>query len=261
MGMQFLYIATVIKHDLINNNNQEPAVESPMFIPIYDGKPLVNISRSWVNWGLIAANIFIFFAFQKTSSGEAISFSLGLIPAVVNDLAVLPEEAVWVPEDLTYITYAFLHGDTLHLLGNMLFLWVFGDNIEDAMGHVKYFIFYIVCAVIAGIAHSAFFSESNASLIGASGAVAGIVVAYLMLHPNMRVWVLAFGKIPLPISAMWCLGAWVAFQVFQLITNSESQVSWIAHVGGIAAGAVLLIFLKKPNVPLFDRTSQEDLTD
>lgn len=232
-----------------------------MFIPIYDGNPLVNITRSWVNWSLIAINVFIFFAFQKTPNGDAINLSLGLIPAVVNDIANLPQEAVWVPEDLTYVTYAFLHGDTLHLIGNMLFLWVFGDNIEDAMGHAKYFIFYISCAVLAGLAHAVLYSDSQGPLIGASGAVAGIVAAYLILHPNMKVWVLALGKIPLPISAFWCLGAWVAFQIFQLLTNPESQVSWIAHVGGIAAGAVLVIILKHRHVPLFDRTTQKDLTE
>ena len=229
-----------------------------MFIPIYDGKPLVNIQHSWVNWALIAANVIIFFGFQKTLDSANISFSLGLIPAVVNDIANLPPKAVWVPEDLTYITYAFLHGDILHLLGNMVFLWVFGDNIEDAMGHVKYFIFYIGCAILAALAHAAFFNESQSPLIGASGAVAGIVAAYLILHPKMRVWVLAFGKIPLPINAIWCLGAWVAFQIFQLITNSESQVSWIAHVGGIAAGALLVVLLKHKHVPLFDRGFAEN---
>lgn len=229
-----------------------------MFLPLYDGKPLVNIHRSWVNWALIAANIIIFFGFQKTTGGDKIYLSLGLIPAVVNDLVNLPVEAVWVPEDLTYITYAFLHGDTLHLIGNMLFLWVFGDNIEDAMGHVKYFIFYIGCSVFAGFAHSAFFTASEGPLIGASGAVAGIIAAYLILHPKVRVWVLALGKIPLPISALWCLGAWIALQVFQLLTNSDNQVSWIAHVGGIVAGAILVLVLKHPHVPLFDRTTENN---
>lgn len=254
MAPALLYIACIITHDLVRNNNKTPH-EALMFIPIYDGNPLVNIHRSWVNWTLIATNILIFFAFQRPANVDAVAFSLGLIPAVVNDLANLPVEAVWVPEDLTFVTYAFLHGDTLHLAGNMVFLWVFGDNIEDAMGHVKYFIFYIACAVTAGLAHATLFSDSQGPLIGASGAVAGIVAAYLILHPNMRVWVLAFGKIPLPINAMWCLGAWVAFQVFQLLTDSVSQVSWIAHVGGIVAGAILVVILKHRHVALFDRAT------
>jgi len=229
-----------------------------MFIPIYDGNPLVNIHRSWVNWGLITTNILIFFLFQRGPGSDAAAFSLGLIPAVVNDLARLPAEAVWVPEDFTYITYAFLHGDGLHLAGNMIFLWVFGDNVEDAMGHIKYFIFYIACAITAGFAHSNFFHDAQGPLIGASGAVAGVIAAYLLLHPHIRVWILALGKIPLRISAMWCLGAWTALQVYQLFTNLQSQVSWIAHVGGLIAGALLIAILKHPHVPLLDRDVKPD---
>lgn len=224
-----------------------------MFIPLYDGKPLGNIRFSWVNWALIITNILVFFLMQQQVGINKTAFSLGLIPAVVNDLAELPQTAVWVPETITYLTYSFLHGSAFHLAGNMLFLWVFGDNIEDAMGHVKYLLFYFACAISAGIAHALYFSTNDTPLIGASGAVAGVVVAYLILHPKMRVWVLAFGKIPLPISAAWCLGAWIALQVFQLFTDPNSQVSWISHIGGVIAGVVLIIVLKNRNVPLFDR--------
>ena len=95
----------------------------------------------------------------------------------------------------------FFHGDILHLVGNMLFLWVFGDNVEDAMGHVRFLIFYLACGVFAGLIHAWMVPDTDSPLIGASGAVAGVIAAYLMLHPRVSVWVLAFKVIPLRISA------------------------------------------------------------
>lgn len=224
-----------------------------MFIPLYDGNPLGNIKFPWVNYTVIITNIVIFiFVLQPYGVGK-IAFSLGLIPSVVNDFRDLPSSAVWIQEEATYITYAFLHGDWLHLIGNMIFLWVFGDNIEDAMGHIKYLVFYLLCAVAAGLAHSFYFGPSETPLVGASGAVAGVVAAYLILHPRVKVWILIFMRIPLPLSAMWCLGAWVTWQVFQFVTNHESQTSWISHIGGIVAGGLLIIVFKYRHVPLFDR--------
>ena len=226
-----------------------------MFVPLYDGKPMSQLKWPIVNYCLIAANILVYFLVQTPIGINQAAMSLGLIPAVVNDLAVLPQGTDWIEEDLTFLTYAFLHGDFFHLGGNMLFLWVFGDNVEDAMGHIKYLIFYCICAIAAGFGHSLLFVDAEAPLIGASGAVAAIIAAYLMLYPNMRVWVLLFGKIPLPISAMWCLGAWIALQVFSVVFDSDSQVSWISHVGGIVAGAILIPFFKYSHIPLFERKS------
>ena len=231
-----------------------------MFIPLYDGNPLRNISVSWVNWAFIAINIIVFVLVQQPLGVNDVAFSLGLIPTVVNDFKDLPVSAVWVPEDATYLTYAFLHGDWMHLIGNMLFLWVFGDNVEDAMGHVRYFCFYLLCAVAAGLLHSLLFLEHEAPLVGASGAVAGVIAAYLILHPRVKVWVLLFARIPLPISAMWCLGLWVIYQVAMFIYDqtsaSESTISWSAHLGGILAGAILILFLRLPHVPLFDKSTK-----
>ncbi len=231
-----------------------------MFIPLYDGNPLRNITVSWVNWAFIAINIVFFVLVQQPLGVHDVAFSLGLIPTVVNDFKDLPASAVWVPEDATYLTYAFLHGDWMHLIGNMLFLWVFGDNVEDAMGHVRYFCFYLLCAVAAGLLHSLLFLEHEAPLVGASGAVAGVVAAYLILHPRIKVWVLLFTRIPLPISAMWCLGLWVIYQVAMFIYDqtsaSESTISWSAHLGGILAGSILILFLRFRHVPLFDKSTE-----
>ncbi|MEP1441669.1 MAG: rhomboid family intramembrane serine protease [Hyphomicrobiales bacterium] len=230
-----------------------------MFIPLYDGNPLRNISVSWVNWGFIVINFAFYIFIQQPIGVNEVAFSLGLIPTVVNDFKELPDYAVWVPEEATYITYAFLHGSWIHLIGNMLFLWVFGDNIEDAMGHVRYFCFYLICAAAAGLFHSLLFLQHEAPLVGASGAVAGVVAAYLILHPRVKVWVLLFSRIPLPLSAMWCLGGWVLFQIgmfaYDQISVSESSISWSAHLGGVIAGAILILFLRLPHVPLFDKST------
>ena len=128
-----------------------------------------------------------------------------------------PDQAIQVPEGLTLITYQFLHGDILHLLSNMLFLWVFGDNVEDAMGHVKFLV------VLSAVRHcgrlgarSSCCPTSGLPLIGASGAVAGVIAAYLILHPRVRVWVLAFRFIPLRIPAAWVLGVWVVTQLVMI---------------------------------------------
>lgn len=162
-------------------------------------------------------------------------------------------DAIAVPEQFTLISYMFLHADILHLGGNMLFLWVFGDNVEDAVGHVKFLVFYLLCGIVAGLVHAAMLPESPVPLVGASGATAGVVAAYLMLHPNVRLWVLAFNAIPLQISAMWALGAWIVYQFAMVVYVQPGPVAWWAHIGGLVAGAALILVLRKPGVYLFDR--------
>ena len=158
-----------------------------------------------------------------------------------------------VPDAATLVTYAFLHGDWMHLIGNMLFLWVFGDNVEDAMGHVRYLVFYLACAAGAGFAYAITSFGSDAPLIGASGATAGIIVAYLMLHPHVKIWILALGRIPLRLSARWVLGAWIVLQVYNVVVDQDSNVAWSAHIGGLITGAILVLFLRRRGVPLFDK--------
>jgi membrane associated rhomboid family serine protease len=161
-----------------------------------------------------------------------------------------------VPESLTLVTYQFLHGDIFHLLSNMLFLWVFGDNVEDAMGHLKFLAFYLLCGVAGGLTHAALTPTPSAPLVGASGAVAGVIAAYLMLHPRVRVWVLAFRFIPLRIPAAWVLGIWVVTQFIMILLPEIGPVAWWAHIGGMVAGAILILFLRRPGVALFDRGLQ-----
>jgi membrane associated rhomboid family serine protease len=227
-----------------------------MFIPLYDSNRLEHIRFQYVTVGLIIANVLIFAATVLGVSEAAATaevYGLGYIPAVMHDLVELAPADVIVPENWTYITYAFLHADIFHLGGNMLFLWVFGDNVEDALGHVKFLIFYLACAVAGAWLHGVILPESEAPLIGASGAIAGIVAAYLILHPKVKVWVLVLMRIPMRIPAWIPLALWVAFQFVMLGVQSDDQVSWPCHVGGIIMGAILVVVLRHRNVPLFDR--------
>jgi membrane associated rhomboid family serine protease len=150
------------------------------------------------------------------------------------------------------VTYAFLHADWLHLLSNMLFLWVFGDNIEDAMGHVRYLLFYLACAALAALAHLVFNFNDNGPLIGASGAVAGVMGAYILLYPHARVFVLAriVVPIPLPVPAFWMLGFWVATQLFYVLIGSDEPVAWWAHLGGFVSGVALAAIFRRRGVIL-----------
>ena len=192
-------------------------------------------------------------------AGEGENFAaiaFGHVPSVANDLKSLPANYQVIPDNvyvLTALSSAFLHADIWHLGGNMLFLWVFGDNVEDALGHIKYLIFYLACAFAATWFHAYVFYDSDAPLIGASGAAAGIVAAYLVLHPKMKVWVLFFSRIPLRLPAGLALGGWVLFQLFMFVSDPQNSVSWAAHVGGIVAGIVLVGLLKRPEVPFLDR--------
>jgi rhomboid family protein len=229
-----------------------------VFIPLSDDNPLRSIRFQWVTVGLIAANVLVFI-WQTAGLGATAAASFALVPVELFQVKIFggsahgPLDTLTVPEGYTLLTYMFLHGDIIHLSSNMLFLWVFGDNIEDAMGHIKYLVFYLICGVSAGLAHALMLPTSKLPLIGASGAVAGVIGAYLILHPRVRVWVLAFRFIPLRISAAWVLGVWVITQLVMVLVNDSDQVAWWAHIGGVVTGAVLILFMRRPGVPLFDR--------
>jgi membrane associated rhomboid family serine protease len=232
-----------------------------VFIPVSDDNPLRSIRAQWVTYSLIAVNVIVFAlqAFGSADGGAAMLGSFALIPAELFPVAVpggvepLPGGGVAVPEWLTLITYQFMHGGILHLLFNMLFLWVFGDNVEDAMGHAMFLAFYLLCGVAGGLAHAFFMPGSPLPLVGASGAIAGVIAAYLMLHARVRVWVLVFRIVPLRVPAGLVLGIWVVTQLAMVVLAPADGVAWWAHVGGMVAGAVLVVFMRRPGVPLFDR--------
>jgi membrane associated rhomboid family serine protease len=187
-----------------------------MFIPLHDANTLKHIKLQYVTLSLIALNIVVYLVVNVGLAGgvyQAAVVSFGYIPAVVNDVAELPPSMVYIPEELSLVSYSFLHGGFMHLASNMLFLWVFGDNVEDALGHLRYLFSTSLCAVAGALAHGFLVPDSTAPLIGASGAISGVIGAYLMLHPKVRIWVLAFGRIPLRLPAAIPLGAWIVYQL------------------------------------------------
>ncbi len=233
-----------------------------MFVPLYDYNNLKSIPFQYVTVLLIALNIAVFLIQTSGMSLPAVA-SFGLIPKELIEVRYIggpafgEHDLIAVPEGYTLLTYSFFHGDIFHLFSNMIFLWVFGDNVEDAVGHFKFLIFYALCAVFAGLLHVHMSPESGRPLIGASGAVAGVIAAYLLLHPKVRVWVLVFRLIPIRINAMWALGAWIALQVVMVylaqVGIQQGPVAWWAHIGGLAAGAILIVFMRRPGVALLDR--------
>ena len=227
-----------------------------MFVPLRDENPLRVIPFQYVTVGLILANVLVY-AVEVAAFDPAIVASFAVVPNELFEAGVLGPGArgdtLPIPERLTLVSYMFLHGDVFHLLGNMLFLWVFGDNVEDAMGHIRFVVFFLACGIFAGLTHAWMMPQSHLPLIGASGAVAGVIAAYIMLHPRVRVWVLAFRFIPLRISAALALGAWILMQLVMAALPQIGPVAWWAHIGGLAAGAVLILIMRRPGVPLFDK--------
>ncbi len=226
-----------------------------MFLPLHDGVPLKHLGAPVVTRGLIGANVaaFVLVALGALPIGEQwIVAGFGVVPAVLFGTEALPDGLPFVPAPLTLVTSLFLHGSALHLLGNMLFLWVFGDNVEDGMGHTRFLLFYVVCGALAGLSHAVMEPESTRPLIGASGAVAGVVAAYLILYPRVKVWGLFLGRIPLRLPAMWAIGFWILLQLVSAFLGDES-VGWFAHLGGFAAGAALTPLLRRRYDPLLVR--------
>lgn len=232
-----------------------------MFVPLHDTNPLEHIKFQYMTVLIIIANIAIFAIFQSgivLPVNEIAMASFAIVPS-----ELLPEgligpnipgekfDFIPVAEKWTLISYMFLHGSWLHLGGNMLFLWVFGDNIEDAMGHFRFLLFYLLCGIIAGYTHSFMAPGSAIPLIGASGAVAGTIAAYVMLHPKVKLWVLVLGNIPLPVNAAIAILAWFVFQIFHVIYIDGGNTAWWAHIGGFLTGVFLIMIMKRRDVPLF----------
>ncbi len=229
-----------------------------MFVPLHDDNKLRSIPFQFVTVGLIGLNIGVFLVLRLEQFGSfAVVPNEMLKVGYIGGSAHGPFDRVPVPEFFTLFSYMFVHGDVWHLLGNMLFLWVFGDNVEDAVGHFKFFVFYMLCGAFAALAYVVLSARPDHFLIGASGAVSGVVAAYLMLHPRVNVWVLVARIIPLRIRAIWILGLWIGIQVGMAYLGEigvlKSQTAWWAHIGGLVAGAVLIVVMRRPGVPLFDR--------
>ena len=227
-----------------------------MFLPLYDGVPLAYLKAPLVTRALIgacaAAWLLTGLGLLPVSETRIVA-GLGVIPAVLFGTAALPQGLPLVPEPVTLVTSLFLHGSFLHLAGNMLFLWVFGDNVEDGMGHARFLVFFLLCGIAACLAHCLMNPLSTAPLIGASGAIAGVVAAYLILYPRVKVWALYFGRLPLQVPAMYAIGFWILLQVGSAFLSGDRDVGWFAHLGGLAAGAALTPMLRRRYDPVLAR--------
>ena len=235
-----------------------------VFIPVTDSNRRSWIRYHYVTLALIAVCILVFLL--QVSGGQdsftRLVFGLGVIPSVLFGLSQLPGDVALVPAWLTLLTSMFLHGDLAHLASNMLFLWVFGDNVEDAIGHRRFAAFYVLCGLIAAFAHAIVDPTSQIPTIGASGAVSGILGAYFVIHPRVQVWIVVFAFIPVRLPTFLVLGAWALMQViFSFWGGAESaSVAWWAHIAGFAAGAGLIRYFRYPHVALWD-TSESGTID
>lgn len=242
-----------------------------MFIPLGDGKGLQVIPFQLVTAGLIALNVIIWLAQISQPDGAAGAGRMvatygftpsalfaaaganGLLQGLVGDW-----QSGTPPIWFTLISSQFLHGGFWHLSANMLFLWVFGASIEDAMGHRRYLGFYLLCGIAACLTHGVANPDSSIPMIGASGAISGVLAAYLMLHPRVRVLILALNWIPMRIPVWIIIGLWTGWQFYELGWGKDTGTAWLAHIGGLVTGLCLTPFFKRQEVPLFDRAPLRD---
>lgn len=216
-------------------------------IPLADKNPTRSVP--WVNWTLIALNLLVFFYELSLSTRQLdrLIFAWGVVPNNILFALTHPLQTplnIW----LTLITSQFLHAGWLHILGNLLFLWIFGDNIEDVLGHFTYLVFYLFCGTLAGLAQALVLGASHTPSIGASGAIAGVLGAYLILYPWARVRVL-IPIIIIPwivdIPALLVLGWWFIQQFLYgataLTSTASEGIAFWAHIGGFIAGAILIL--------------------
>ncbi len=227
-------------------------------------------STPWVNYLLIAANVFVFLVFQGLGTNEAFTNSFSAVPQeIISGKDVVGHVQIGdgsgnssalylgptpISVYLTLITSMFMHGGFAHISGNMLYLWIFGDNLEDLMGHWKYLIFYLICGVVADLSHVfctvAFGQNSLIPSLGASGAISGVLGGYILLFPHRRVTVLFLRQF-MEVPAYVCLGLWILFQLAEssgvLGGSSEGGgVAYAAHIGGFIAGLALVRLFAKP---------------
>ncbi|HZF25191.1 MAG TPA: rhomboid family intramembrane serine protease [Steroidobacteraceae bacterium] len=224
-------------------------------IPLKDENPAQL--TPYVNYAIITLCVLVFlwqFSLGPVRGQRAV-YALGAIPAVLFGNVRLPDELALISPWMSVLTSMFLHGGWMHLLGNMLYLWIFGDNIEDSMGHARYFIFYVLCGLAAVLAQALPDQGSQVPMIGASGAISGVLGAYLLLYPRARIHVIIplgfiFQRARLP--AMWVLLFWFALQLLSnlLQGTAGAGVAFRAHIGGFVAGLALIPLFKYRNVQL-----------
>jgi len=225
-------------------------------LPIGDERE-AGAGRPILTWALVAINVAVFFleVSRPADALQAFVTAWGVVPreySAGRDLAPLIPVPFWS----TLLTSMFLHGGWMHLGGNMLYLWIFGDNLEHRMGHARFLVFYLLCGLAAGGAHIMFNSSSNVPTVGASGAISGILGGYLMLFPKNKVRVLTRGGV-MAVPAMYVLGFWIFIQFISSVgsmantsgTGEGGGVAYLAHVGGFVAGLALVKLFARRAAP------------
>jgi rhomboid family protein len=225
-------------------------------IPISDENP--TRLTPFITWALVAACVAVFLwqlSFGQ-QAGQVLMFTLGFVPRNLFDHAVAAS-IYGIPWPwLTLITSMFLHGGFLHIGGNMLYLWIFGNNVEDAMGHTRFLFFYLICGIAAALAEGLIDPHSALPMVGASGAISGVLAAYVLIYPRARVTViipLGFLFYPTKISAFYVVGFWFLLQLLNAFSSTPGApgTAYFAHVGGFALGILLTPLLS--HFPLFGR--------
>lgn len=226
-----------------------------MFLPIRDDNP--HTVTPFVNYTMLAICIVVYvwqFSLGAQAEQRAV-MTYGFTPAYFFGPGA-PAELAAIPATLTMFTSMFMHGGWMHLGGNMLYLWIFGDNIEASLGHGRYLAFYLLCGVAAALAQGFAAPGSDIPMVGASGAISGVLGAYLVLHPrsNIKVFVFLIIITVINVPAFIVLGFWIIGQLVSSAAVDAGQpgVAFIAHIGGFVAGAVMVFFFKKKSVPVFD---------
>ena len=216
-----------------------------------------RVITPYVNYLFIALNILVFVFLQGLGGNEQFSYAFSLVPREVTsgvdivgvqriqdaagNVGSIRHFATPLPVYFNFLSSMFMHGDFMHIFGNMLFLWIFGDNIENLIGHVRFFIFYIVCGFCAALAQVLLSQDSIIPMLGASGAISGILGGYMLLFPTRRVRALLF-NIFTTVPAYVALGLWIGMQLLQGYFSPAGQggVAYAAHIGGFTAGIVLI---------------------
>lgn len=227
-----------------------------MVFPLYDDNPFTKPTMPVVTWSLIAINVVVFLlqAGAPDATAEWIVKSFGFTPAaLVRDTA----QTGPLSPALTLLSCMFVHGGWGHLLGNMLYLFIFGDDIEKALGRLRFIVFYLASDVLASLGYFAINVHSDVTLIGASGAISGILAAYLMLRPCAKVTVLVW-RVVVRVRAFWMIGFWIVLQLISLVSDENDGVAYLAHGGGLVAGAILFALMRPAGVELFECIDPKD---
>ncbi|HKW85927.1 MAG TPA: rhomboid family intramembrane serine protease [Nitrospiraceae bacterium] len=226
-------------------------------IPLHDDNPTEITPLLTIAFIVACTLVFLYQVSLPAEPAELFVYRYGAIPAAVFGQVPIPPEIASLPVLTTLFTSMFLHGGWMHLIGNMLYLWIFGNNIEDVMGHIRFVVFYLTCGVLAAFSHALTDPTSTVPMVGASGAISGVLGAYLLLFPRAQVLVLLplglFTRM-MYVPAGFVLGFWF---VLQLISGGMSLgrqgggVAFFAHVGGFVAGMALIGLFKRPDVRFF----------